>query len=226
MSDVIGLVGYIGSGKDTVYSLLNERLGGDYNNFKFAGKLKEFCCAVFDIEPSVMESQEKKKTLHKVVYKNEDEFVDKFIDSCHSLEIYHTETISRLCTRTLLLLKKHGDSSNLIIEQTPRKILQVIGTDVFREVCGENFWVDQLKSDEKVIATDVRFPNEAQRIKDLGGILVRVKSINDNVDNHESEQHISTIECDYEILNKKDGMSNLLLKVDELSINILHSVKG
>ena len=42
-----------------------------------------------------------------------------------------------------------------------------------------NIWVSSLKrrllNNKKVVLTDVRFPNELQMVKDLGGILVWVK---------------------------------------------------
>lgn len=70
---------------------------------------------------------------------------------------------------------------------TGRRYLQVYGTESHRDVFGQDFWVDALlpTPDEPgqefeddgvdVLAiSDVRFPNEAQRIRDLGGSVVRL----------------------------------------------------
>ena len=59
-----------------------------------------------------------------------------------------------------------------------RRLMQRLGTDAGRKLFGETFWVDQFfanvgKTDLLVIS-DVRFPNEAQAIKDRGGIIVRI----------------------------------------------------
>jgi hypothetical protein len=59
-----------------------------------------------------------------------------------------------------------------------RQLMQRLGTDAGRKLFGETFWVDQFfanvgKTDLLVIS-DVRFPNEAQAIKDRGGIIVRI----------------------------------------------------
>jgi len=54
-----------------------------------------------------------------------------------------------------------------------RRLLQVFGTEVGRNMFGENFWVDQainsIPDGFKVVFTDVRYPNEANAIKDFGG---------------------------------------------------------
>ena len=60
-----------------------------------------------------------------------------------------------------------------------RRFLQTLGTDAMRDLYGEDVWVDlalnKLQEDDRVVFTDVRFPNEAQAIKDAGGIVIRVE---------------------------------------------------
>jgi shikimate kinase len=63
---------------------------------------------------------------------------------------------------------------------TPRGILQIIGTEVFRDNLHEDIWVKSFikrnqNSKNNIIMTDVRFPNEMQAIKDLGGIIIYVR---------------------------------------------------
>ena len=56
-----------------------------------------------------------------------------------------------------------------------RRLLQVFGTEVARELFGENFWVEQLErtleDNGKYVITDVRFCNEAEFILENGGRL-------------------------------------------------------
>lgn len=75
-----------------------------------------------------------------------------------------------------------------------RRLLQVLGTEVGRSLFGESFWVDQvtkdLDKDSLVVFSDVRFKNEAQKIKDLGGQVWRVerpgvKAANSHVSEHD-----------------------------------------
>jgi hypothetical protein len=79
---------------------------------------------------------------------------------------------------------------------TPRRILQLLGTEAGRMIIHPNIWVNALFADYKLnnkikdlfikgnenlkaeypnwIITDVRFENEAQTIKDKDGILIRL----------------------------------------------------
>ncbi len=62
---------------------------------------------------------------------------------------------------------------------SPRKALQMIGTNVMRNHFDEAFWIKALKrkildSTNRIIVTDVRFPNEANMIKSMGGNIVQV----------------------------------------------------
>lgn len=63
---------------------------------------------------------------------------------------------------------------------TPRIILQQLGTEVLRNHFLQSIWVDSLKkkiinSDKNIVITDVRFPNEIDMIKELGGTIYRVE---------------------------------------------------
>lgn len=58
-----------------------------------------------------------------------------------------------------------------------RDFLQKVGTDALREHFSEDIWVNALLGryqGQDWVITDVRFKNEANRIKELGGILIRV----------------------------------------------------
>jgi hypothetical protein len=62
---------------------------------------------------------------------------------------------------------------------TPRLALQTLGTDVFRDHFNQDIWVKVLKhkiinSNDNIVITDVRFPNEANMIKELGGKIVQI----------------------------------------------------
>lgn len=64
-------------------------------------------------------------------------------------------------------------------EVTPRKVLQLEGTEAGRNVFGVNLWTAGLESrmnkSKNYVITDVRFENEIIALKTLGGLLVRVK---------------------------------------------------
>jgi dephospho-CoA kinase len=64
-------------------------------------------------------------------------------------------------------------------EPQVRKLLQLVGTELGRELVGyENVWVDLLIDKveymDRVVVDDCRFPNEAEALKEAGFTIVRV----------------------------------------------------
>jgi hypothetical protein len=61
---------------------------------------------------------------------------------------------------------------------SPRKALQMIGTDVFRNHFHEDIWIaaleNKLRKYPKVVITDCRFPNEIAMIRRLGGSILHI----------------------------------------------------
>lgn len=63
---------------------------------------------------------------------------------------------------------------------TPRLILQLWGTEVGRRSFHEDIWIASLenkmrKTEENIVITDCRFPNEIAAIRNAGGRVFRIK---------------------------------------------------
>lgn len=90
-----------------------------------------------------------------------------------------------------------------------RELLQRCGTEAGRHILGPDVWVSALFQDEAgwdapVVITDVRFPNEAQAIKDRGGLVVEVrrpKQILISGTDHISENALKDWDFDVVVLN-------------------------
>lgn len=86
-----------------------------------------------------------------------------------------------------------------------RRLLQRLGTEAGRNILGENIWVDTAFSrvdSDKVVVTDVRFPNEAQAVRQRGGVLVRIHRPGIGPKNtHPSETSLEDYAFDYHIDN-------------------------
>ena len=87
-------------------------------------------------------------------------------------------------------------------ESEVRRLLQVLGTEVGREFFGDDIWVDTLiakiEPEDKVVITDVRFPNEAREIDYLCGEIWRV-----NRDGVEAiNEHVSETQMDNYSFNR------------------------
>lgn len=94
---------------------------------------------------------------------------------------------------------------------TVRKYLQRLGTEAGRKVLGENIWVDTamstLEVGGKYVFTDVRFINEADAIRNLGGKVIRIERPGtDAINAHPSETALDGYDFDQVIVN--DGTIN------------------
>lgn len=110
--------------------------------------------------------------------------------------------------------------------QTPRFILQFVGTECMRNIYDKNIWVKAAgkkileNPEDNWVITDCRFPNEAAAIKEWNGILVRVdrpqSSASGGIAGHASETAMDNFKnWDYVIDNQSDTLDNLYIKVDE-----------
>ena len=96
-------------------------------------------------------------------------FYDEFTYMSHKFPEWVTADAEPDMSDPLLPMGKHS------------KMLQWWGTEFRREQCGANYWVrevhGQLIQGINLI-TDVRFPNEAEFVKDMGGYTVNVTRLN------------------------------------------------
>ena len=138
---IIGICGFIGSGKDTIADyLVNIH---QFRRESFANSLKDAVSAVFDWDRAMLEGRTRQSREWR-------EQVDPW-------------WAERL------------DMPDL----TPRYILQYWGTEVCRRAFHDDIWIAALEnklrnSQDDIVISDCRFPNEIQSIRDSGGIVVRV----------------------------------------------------
>lgn len=173
---IIGLCGYIGSGKDTCASLLETH--HQFQKMAFASSIKDIIALLFGwnrehLEGTSVESREWRE----------------------QVDPWWTEQLGRAVS--------------------PRLMLQIIGTEMFRNCLSPHFWTTVLKrriqeSDARdIVISDCRFPEEVELIRSLGGVVVCVQrqSVPPHQDlayAHSSEQHIASILPDATIDNSKD----------------------
>lgn len=142
---IIGMSGLAGSGKDTTANIIMK----NYDNWvktSFAKSMKDAVAAMYGLPREMLEgdTKESREWREQPVDFWEDKFEIKGL--------------------------------------TPRKILQNFGTELVRNHLNQNFWVYRTEYELKkltskgknVIITDVRFPNEAEMIRSLGGQIWHV----------------------------------------------------
>lgn len=97
----------------------------------------------------------------------------KFAQPLYDIQEYVYNRIDEIYTRPKEFIKD-------------RKLLQWIGTDWGRSTISDSIWIDLWKNDVSsflnntqegvVICDDVRFDNEAEAVKTMGGLIIRVTS--------------------------------------------------
>ena len=229
---IIGINGYAGTGKDTIGAIIQylncrnidkftfEEIITDYKNEqwwieeesgweikKWAGKLKFIASILTGIDEEKFEDQEFKKT------------------DLGKEWSYHYPG------------EYYDDGAPVIVAMSVRQFLQKLGTEGLRTGLHENTWVNALMADytpiynpkpddredelkyPNWIITDTRFPNEAQAIKDAGGIVIRVDRLGVSAINaHSSETALDNWDFDHKIMNGSDlvslvfSVSNILKK--------------
>lgn len=147
-SMIIGLTGLARSGKDTVGAyLVKER---QFERLAFADPLKKSVAALLDI-PFNRVDQLKLNPDCTIILQNKT--VNIGAESAAANHVTESKEISF------------------------RELLQRYGTEAHREVFGYDFWVDQTLPVQgyypgrAIVVTDVRFDNEAARVKKLGGAV-------------------------------------------------------
>lgn len=222
---IISVSGKIGSGKDTVGSIIQYLIDSNrfnykiseqnYNDYlknkhnlksywkivKWADKPKDMLCIILGCTREQLEDRDfKEKELgddwkvHKVITKL-NKFNDKEIKLFVDLEQAQSYAYESF---------KDFDYVQLHTEiLTPRKLLQLIGTECGRQIIHPNIWVNatlnnyipnncsesthcalagkpeisckQCPEYPNWIITDTRFPNEAEAVKSRGGINIRIE---------------------------------------------------
>ena len=226
---IIGISGKIGSGKDTVGKMIqyiltpkdsNEFSLGDYlndkssylfrgNNYefkKFADKIKNIVCFLLGCTKNQLENREfKEKELGEEwnKYVIENQYGTYYFDNYQEA------------------LESHGSHYEpKLIKLTPRKFMQLLGTEAGRDILHPNIWVNSLmsdyKEDSKWIITDVRFPNELKAVKDKEGITLRIvrPSSEHLSSSHISETALDRSDFDYTILNN-GSLEDLFIQVNK-----------
>lgn len=117
------------------------------------------------------------------------------------------------------------DSTRLLQGKTPRYAMQTLGTEWGRNIIGAGFWtflwehraLQLLDAGHKVVVDDCRFANEADAVRALGGIVVRIQGRGGIAGGHESEK----MDFDEDVVVGNNGtIASLREQIDSLLSSI------
>lgn len=175
----VGLYGPAGSGKDSIATYLGGLYG--FNRIAFADPVREMALAI-----------------------------DPWIDCFDFLERPTVGDPMRVVynSRLSVLVDKFGWDYVKREYDEVRRLLQKIGTDAVRAQT-PNYWVDLARAKaldcDRVVFTDVRFPNEADMIRSEGGIVGHVvaeTTLNAEAASHASETSMDAYRPDVTLVNE------------------------
>lgn len=196
---IIGIVGKKGSGKDEVGAIIQ------YLTSSYADELEYW----------------QYKAENKSSYTDSRFCIKKFAEP-----LKQATSILLGCTRKDLedrdfkyqiLYSAHDPQVAKFKNMTTRLFLQLLGTEVGRNIIDENVWVDLLLKDYKhlqdnFIITDVRYKNELDAINKYGFNIKINRVTIENADTHASETELDTLKTDY-IINNNGYIEELIEKV-------------
>lgn len=156
---LIGLTGPAGAGKDATADALTHLAG--FTRMAFADALRAEVCAAFSVPMSYLISREGKE--HP-------------ISALALAQCYDDSFIAAV--------EKTAGGLDHMAPRSPRWIMQMWGTE-YRRAERDTYWLDKLSNriehiagnakGRPVVVTDVRFLNEAETIRKLGGVIWQVQ---------------------------------------------------
>jgi hypothetical protein len=211
--EIIGFCGRAGTGKNTAATIMSEILGNagiSSAHISFAYPLKKIATEIFAIPEEFVFGDSKNRKIKIGCW---EDYFDKTIPN----NILKSDNIS------------------------VRQFLTHLGGDVFRKMIDENFWVKSFKNriDKKsydlvfkhdtdvkvVLVTDVRYQNEVEVIKAIGGRTIKLERISLK-HAHESEDCVDNIPEDMfykvfdheEISTLKDLKAKILTVLNDMEL--------
>lgn len=208
---IVGIVGAMGAGKDSLAAAIC-RLEPAFCVRKFADALREAVSTVADVPAAVSATAEGKALDLSQVERPCAELRLRLVLAAAQATGQEPPAgvVDRMCEA--LVGERCLGSGAVAIPMTVGRLLQVLGTECFRDLLGADVWIDAFvrrwEADGRppAVVSDVRFPNEAAAIRALGGVVVRVQRAaagrSDGRDaGHSSERGADAIDADFVVSN-------------------------
>jgi hypothetical protein len=196
MRTIIGLAGVKTSGKSTAASMIKEVVA-EAKEAALADKLKNTCAEVFGVPREYFDRQD----LKEVPFENGPKtLTNSSIGSIlESFGIYWS--------------RREIDSTYDIIGMelpTPRKIAQIVGTEVLRAAGDEDIHCKNVDlSDGVTIISDLRFPNEFAYFSDNSEVeFIPLYIQRDEAEQHVTEDSHPSEKCVFEFSGKCQEINN------------------
>jgi hypothetical protein len=163
-----------------------------------------------------------------------DTIADYLVSNYGYIKVSFADTLKDVCRIVFGFSDKqlYSDEKEIIDDIwkiLPRELFNFIGTDLMRNEfskkfphIGQDIWILSLLNkikqnpDKKYVIPDIRFPNEYDNIKKLGGMFIKIHrpDIDDN-NNYESEKYTDILEANFTIINNST-IDNIHKEIDNI----------
>ena len=221
MKHLIAISGWKRSGKDTVGSILRNKI--EATRLSFADALKVMVSVKYDIPMEMLHSQDLKETpLLNMPVTPKDSFSLAIIRMM-SEEFRYKDGMK--CGIDLKLVNdsfiQHFTQYSHKLYWTPRALLILEGS--IARSTNPNFWIDKaingLSSDTNYVITDVRYRNEIdslkEKCKDHKVISIRVNRFDTCDSTDPSERDLDNYKFDY-VINNKSTLDDLESQINDI----------
>jgi len=214
---LIGLVAPKQSGKDTAADYLCSNY--NFKKYNFADPLKEAMGKIFGFTHEQLYGNEKEKidpfwgiTPREILQKMGTEIfqyeVPKVIKELEPVgRSFWVKCFEKWYTNELENSKKENTNKIINVFEVPMKVLPYS-------------FLNECKSNTKVVISDIRFLHESNKVKELGGTLIKINrdTEHNEYSEHPSELEYKEIKCDYEI-NNNGNIGELYKEIDLIMQN-------
>lgn len=153
-------------------------------------------------------------------------FADYLVTNYKFNVIAHSDPIKNML-RALGLTEEQINGSlkeepcDLLCGNTPRYAMQTLGSEWGRRLIHPDLWVHlwglESGNHNNVVADGVRFANEVYKIKELGGITIKIRRPTvEGRSNHDTEMYASSLKTDYEIFNREDDQEQGIKELEDI----------
>lgn len=200
MRTIIGLAGVKTSGKSTAANMIKELVEGA-QEAALADKLKNTCAEVFEVPREYFDRQDLKEV--------------PFEDGPKTLT--NTKIGAILESFGVVMTRREIDSTYECIGmelETPRKIAQIVGTEVLRAAGDEDIHCKNVKlTDGVTVISDLRFPNEFNYFEEMSSIDNQFMFVPLYIQRDEAEQYVTedshpSEKCVFEFSGKCEKINN------------------
>lgn len=213
---IIGITGKKDTGKSLAARLIKEIMLQHNQQFwevkAFGDKVKDVTAISWGLERSILDDRDFKDNYcinyltGKVVINNNVPNGHFIVDSTDALSIFinYYNTGINFCFYEMWI--------------PIRILIQYEGTEIGRNKRGKDCWINSLMKNYTFdwVISDIRYENEAKKIIDLEGTLIKTIRNTGNKDEHSSESELDSIEPHYIVDNNK-----FIGEVKKLLVSIL-----